>query len=113
MAYLEGDGPSPEEIEKVLKELDKVGGEYPETEPGQLCEQRDAAILRSLPGVGRIVLATLLAEAHQAVQARDYPRFANADRCGAGHQAQRQVAACRDAAGLRCRRGSGWNSGVV
>ncbi len=31
-----------------------------------------AAILRSLPGVGRIVLATLLAEAHQAIQARDY-----------------------------------------
>jgi transposase len=44
----------------------------PETEPGQDTEQRDAAILRSLPGVGRIVLATLLAEAHQALQARDY-----------------------------------------
>jgi transposase len=44
----------------------------PETEPGQNAEQRDAAILRSLPGVGRIVLATLLAEAHQAIQARDY-----------------------------------------
>jgi transposase len=44
----------------------------PEAEPGQLAEQRDATILRSLPGVGRIVLATLLAEAHQAVQARDY-----------------------------------------
>ena len=28
------------------------------------------------------------------------PRLANADRCGAGNQAQRQVAACRDAAGL-------------
>ena len=35
-----------------------------EPEPGQEAEQRDAAILRSLPGVGRIVLATLLAEAH-------------------------------------------------
>jgi transposase len=44
----------------------------PETEPGQEAEQRDAAILRSLPGVGRIVLATLLAEAHQAIRARDY-----------------------------------------
>jgi transposase len=43
-----------------------------ECEPGQIAEQRDAAILRSLPGVGRIVLATLLAEAHQAVRARDY-----------------------------------------
>jgi transposase len=42
------------------------------TEPGQPAEQRDAAILRSLPGVGRIVLATLLAEAHQPIRARDY-----------------------------------------
>jgi len=43
-----------------------------ETEPGQLNEQPDAAILRSLPGVGRIVVATLLAEAHYAIRARDY-----------------------------------------
>jgi transposase len=39
---------------------------------GQEVEQPDAAILSSLPGVGRIVLATLLAEAHHALQARDY-----------------------------------------
>jgi transposase len=44
----------------------------PEIEPGQETEQRDAAILRSLPGVERIVLVTLLAEAHQAIQTRDY-----------------------------------------
>jgi transposase len=36
-------------------------------------EQRDVTILRSLPGVGRIVLATLLAEASQPLRARDYP----------------------------------------
>lgn len=35
-------------------------------------EQRDVEILRSLPGVGRIVLATLLAEAGEAVRLRDY-----------------------------------------
>jgi hypothetical protein len=29
-------------------------------------------ILRSLPGVGRIVLATLVAEAFEALQRRDY-----------------------------------------
>lgn len=40
--------------------------------PGQVCEQRDVAILRSLPGVGRINLATLLAEARQPLQRRDY-----------------------------------------
>ncbi len=40
--------------------------------PGQNGEQRDVTILRSLPGVGRIVLATLLAEASEALQRRDY-----------------------------------------
>ena len=35
-------------------------------------EQRDVSILRSMPGIGRIVLATLLAEATQALTARDY-----------------------------------------
>ena len=39
---------------------------------GQLGEQRDVTILRSLPGVGRIVLATLLAEAGEPLQRRDY-----------------------------------------
>jgi transposase len=44
----------------------------PESEPGQK-KQHDAAILASLPGVGRTVLATLLAEAWQPLQRRDYP----------------------------------------
>ena len=35
-------------------------------------EQRDVSILRSMPGVGRIVLATLLAEASSALAERDY-----------------------------------------
>jgi transposase len=35
-------------------------------------KQNDVAILASLPGVGRIVLATLLAEAFDALQRRDY-----------------------------------------
>src|SRR3954452_16218805 len=35
-------------------------------------EPRDVTILRSLPGVGRIVLATLVAEAFEALQRRDY-----------------------------------------
>jgi transposase len=43
----------------------------PQAEPGQV-KQRDAEILASLPGVGRIVLATLLAEASDALQRRDY-----------------------------------------
>jgi transposase len=42
-----------------------------ESEPGQH-KQHDATILASLPGVGRTVLATLLAEAWDALQRRDY-----------------------------------------
>jgi transposase len=43
-----------------------------ETTPGQICEQRDMAILRSMPGLGRIVMATLLAEACEPLRLRDY-----------------------------------------
>jgi transposase len=43
-----------------------------EPEPGQHREQRDVTILQSLPGVGRIVLATLLAEAWEPLRERDY-----------------------------------------
>ncbi|MGK7865524.1 IS110 family transposase [Falsiroseomonas sp. E2-1-a4] len=62
------------QIKNVTHRLDALVEQLagPEPEPGQPAEQRDATILRSLPGVGRIVLATLLAEAHQAIQARDY-----------------------------------------
>jgi hypothetical protein len=42
-----------------------------DSEPGQK-KQHDATILASLPGVGRIVLATLLAEAWEPLQRRDY-----------------------------------------
>jgi hypothetical protein len=48
-----------------------------EVEPGQT-KQRDAEILASLPGVGRIVLATLLAEAWDALQRRDYAALRSA-----------------------------------
>jgi transposase len=43
-----------------------------ETTPGQICEQRDMAILRSMPGLGRIIIATLLAEACEPLRLRDY-----------------------------------------
>jgi transposase len=43
----------------------------PEAASGQE-KQCDVAVLASLPGVGRIVLATLLAEAFDALQRRDY-----------------------------------------
>lgn len=46
-------------------------GAAEEAEPGQ-AKQRDAVILASLPGLGRINVATLLAEATDALQRRDY-----------------------------------------
>ncbi len=47
---------------------------------GQAKEHRDAKILLSLPGVGRVVAATMLSEASQAIADRDYPGL----RCYAG-----------------------------
>jgi transposase len=43
-----------------------------ESVPGQTSEQRDVAILHSVPGIGRIVGATLLAEASEPLRRRDY-----------------------------------------
>ena len=39
---------------------------------GQSQEHRDVTIILSLPGVGRVVAATMLAEASQALTERDY-----------------------------------------
>jgi transposase len=50
-------------VEEVLDEL---------TTSGQLTEQRDVLILRSVPGIGRVVAATLLGEAAAEVAQRDY-----------------------------------------
>jgi len=51
------------QMEALLEELGA------EEIPG---EHRDATILRSLPGVGRVVAATMLAEAGRALAERDY-----------------------------------------
>src|SRR5262249_45423011 len=52
-------------------------------ESGEESGHRDAAILLSLPGVGRKVAATMLSEAGQAIAERDY----HALRCLAGGEA--------------------------
>ena len=58
------------ETERQLTALcDKLAAEVP---PGQAGEQNDVAILDSLPGIGPIVLAILLAEAYGLLQRRDY-----------------------------------------
>jgi len=63
-----------------------------ESEPGQSHEQRDATILRSLPGVGRIVLATLLAEAWEPLRERDYHALRSL--CGAAPVTRRSGKRC-------------------
>jgi transposase len=61
-------------LRKLLDELASPGV------VGDQEEHRDAAVLRSLPGVGRIVAATILSEASRAIADRDYQGL----RCYAG-----------------------------
>jgi transposase len=63
-----------------------------EAEPGQSHEQRDVTILRSLPGVGRIVVATLLAEAWEPLRERDYHALRSL--CGAAPVTRRSGKRC-------------------
>ena len=70
------------EIDRLIQALQDPGEPGPGGEPSEPApepeEKRnrgpsDAAILSSLPGVGRIVLATLLTEAHDPLKRRDPP----------------------------------------
>lgn len=67
------------QLKDAHRRLDQLTNELAakDDEPGQEREQHDVDILRSLPGVGRIVLATLLAEASQPLAARDYHALRN------------------------------------
>ena len=60
------------QIKQAERRLDELCAAIEESAPGQICEQRDVAILRSFPGLGKITLAALLAEACQPLQQRDY-----------------------------------------
>lgn len=60
------------EAGQCLDRLTKQLAGAQEDEAGHSKEQRDVTILRSLPGLGRINLATLLAEAPEALRHRDY-----------------------------------------
>jgi transposase len=64
-----------QQIKQAGRELDRVCAAIEataENNPGQICEQRDIEILRSCPGLGRINIATLLAEASEPLRKRDY-----------------------------------------
>ena len=60
------------QLREIDRRLDQALERFDEEAPLGQNKQRDAAILRTLPGAGRIVVATLLAEAWPALQARDY-----------------------------------------
>ena len=66
-----------QQLARAYREIDRLTAALakstppPDEAPGTQ-GQRDVEILSSLPGVGRIVLATLLAEAHDALRRRDY-----------------------------------------
>jgi transposase len=64
------------QIKQAHQRLDalcnKIAESAGDSSAGQKSEQRDVTILRSLPGVGRIILATLLAEAPEPLRRRDY-----------------------------------------
>jgi transposase len=64
-----------QQIKQANRKLDKLTDALEPAateEAGNRSEQRDVAILRSMPGVGRINLAALLAEASEALKRRDY-----------------------------------------
>jgi transposase len=62
------------QVKEAQQSLDRlcIKLEEEESPSGQSFEQCDVMILRSWPGIGRIVLATLLAEATEALHRRDY-----------------------------------------
>lgn len=62
-----------QQVKEAQQNLDRLCAKLEEDSPsGQSFEQCDVTILRSWPGIGRIVLATLLAEATEALRRRDY-----------------------------------------
>jgi transposase len=60
------------QIKDAERRLDELCEAIEASAPGQICEQHDVAILRSLPGLGRINVAALLAEACEPLRRRDY-----------------------------------------
>jgi transposase len=62
-----------QQIKEAQQSLDRLCTKLEEKNPsGHSLEQRDVTILRSWPGIGRINLATLLAEATEPLRRRDY-----------------------------------------
>lgn len=100
------------QIKEAHRRLDQLASELAangEEAPGQKREQHDVDILRSLPGVGRIVLATLLAEASQPLAERDYHALRNlggvapVTKNSGKRRGNRSIVVMRNACSLRLR----------
>jgi transposase len=61
-----------QKLEALCARLERPTARRTGERAGQQSEQRDVTILRSLPGVGRTGLATLLVEATEPLRRRDY-----------------------------------------
>jgi transposase len=81
------------QLDRLCKKLaEPIAGDEGENVPGQRQEHRDVTILDSLPGVGRTVLVTMLAEAPDALQRRDYHALRNL--CGSAPVTRRSGKSC-------------------
>jgi transposase len=95
------------ELREAERQLDKICAEIGATEAasGDGLQRQDVMILRSMPGIGRINLAALLAEGSGPLSRRDYPALRTL--CGAAPVTRRsgksQVVIMRYAAHVRLR----------
>jgi transposase len=103
------------QLDRLCKKLaEPVAENDGESVPGQRQEHRDATILDSLPGVGRVVLATMLAESPDALQRRDYHALRTL--CGTAPVTRRSGKSCtvtRRRACNRRLRNAAFNWGTV
>jgi len=103
------------QLNRLCKKLaEPVAADDGESVPGQRQEHRDATILDSLPGVGRVVLATMLAESPDALQRRDYHALRSL--CGTAPVTRRSGKSCivtRRRACNRRLRNAAFNWGAV
>ena len=90
------------QIKTVTRRLDGLVEQLagPETEPGQDTEQRDAAILRSLPGGGKDCPRHAARGGSPSHPGARLPCLAHLDWRGAGDEAERQILPCGDASGM-------------
>jgi transposase len=95
------------ELREAERQLDKICTTIGETDAasGDCLQRQDVMILKSMPGIGRINLAALIAEGSGPLSRRDYPALRTL--CGAAPVTKRSGKSCivimRYAAHIRLR----------